>query len=443
LSPTQLIADYFGFASPTLTGSWRLETRQGFWTVFFRAGQLAGLNAPSPDTDLLSFLVELGQIETQNLTILRRAEREGLPPITLLNDILGGPSELATARRKHALYSLGRLLCEGVEAHSFSDASPPTWAQPLNVESLATPYVALRLQTSELLCSAFGDDLHRPVKLSRSNRVAVAALNLDREALSIARDLKNATPLHRLVAHSVSAQHAVIVYSVALTLLGAELLAFAGEPEPPTPRPMGISLAMPPTVRPPQASRLSDAVSLDVTLDISPGLLAELDEDPGAVEPLSPPIAPPSPVKQILVAESDRGDGAGATEAKDELPPVADAPSTGADLAEFFAHLDGKRMRSARAALDTLDLGDPLGALVGHFLDICDPENPNPDEAMNAALVGLQGFCADRPDHFVGPHLLARIYHRIGNANLANVFHQQALKLGPEEAVLRAWSPRS
>jgi hypothetical protein len=452
LDPTQLIADYFGFASPTLTGSWRLDTKAGPWTVFFRGGQIAGLNAPTPDSDLLAFLVDLGQIDHQNLNLLRRAEREGLPPITLLSDLLGGTSELDTGRRKHALYTIGRLFCEGVEGHSFSDAQPPSWAQPLGVDSQATPYVALRLQTPDLLRSAFRENLHRPVKLNRSNRVSVAALNLDREALAIARDLKTSQPLHQLIATSVSAQHAVVVYSVALTLTGAELLTFSGEPEPPSAKPQGISLAMPPTVRPPGSGASVESVSLDVTLDITPGMLTDLDESSQARAPMPPREETRSPVKQIAVAQEPI-----TAPADDVLPPVdtedtseaplvdrgepSEPPEQTGDLVAFFADLTEKRMHRARAARATLSFEPQLADLVDHYVAICDPQNPSPDEAMMAALSGLQIYLQDAPDRFMGPYLLARIYDRMGNNALANVFHKQALGLAPDEALLNAWSP--
>ena len=42
----QLIADYYSFASPTVTGQWRIQVDDQAWQLGFRGGELALFEAP-------------------------------------------------------------------------------------------------------------------------------------------------------------------------------------------------------------------------------------------------------------------------------------------------------------------------------------------------------------------------------------------------------------
>ena len=65
----------------------------------------------------------------------------------------------------------------------------------MGVDALALPYVALRLQPPERLGSAVSAMLNKAYRLNRNPKVPVAGLQLDREALSVAKQFTRAIRL--------------------------------------------------------------------------------------------------------------------------------------------------------------------------------------------------------------------------------------------------------
>ena len=271
----QLIADYYSFASPTVTGQWRIQVDDQAWQLGFQGGELALFEAPSPDHDLLSFLADIGAISESNLSILRSFQRSGREIDQALSEVVGGSAELLKLKRKHALHEIGRLLCLEACARTLA-----TWHRPgttLGVDALALPYVALRLQPPERLGSAVSAMLDKAYRLNRNPKVPVAGLQLDREALSVAKQFTRVIRLDSVegIKHGGAGADALVARATVLTLVGAGMLmeaepsaAPSSSPQAPpmsTPAPVGACASARPMERttaqpsqpPPRGERLA------------------------------------------------------------------------------------------------------------------------------------------------------------------------------------------
>ena len=416
----QLIADYYSFASPTVTGQWRIQVDDQAWQLGFRGGELALFEAPSPDHDLLSFLADIGAISESNLSILRSFQRSGREIDQALSEVVGGSAELLKLKRKHALHEIGRLLCLEASRADFSDLAPPG-STTLGVDALALPYVALRLQPPERLGSAVSAMLDKAYRLNRNPKVPVAGLQLDREALSVAKQFTRAIRLDSVegIKHGGAGADALVARATVLTLVGAGMLMEAEPSAAPSSSPQAPPMSTPAPV---ERVRVG-APPVERTT-------AKPSQPPPRGERLAMPTVKAAP------------EPAPASPSHEAPGPSEPAPALGrsdASVALFLDAIDSRLLTDAETMLDRLTVSEAQRKVLTDYLAANHPRSMDPGAAMSAALAGLQEFTEAHPSDHLGPLLLSRIYHGADNEALARVFAQQAQRLGGSTDEVMQW----
>ena len=434
----QLIADYYSFASPTVTGQWRVQVDGKAWQLGFRGGELVYFEAQDLEYDLLSFLHDISALSDSNLSVLRSFKSSGREIDQVLGELLGGADELLSLRRKHALHETGRLLCMDATRADFSDLAPQT-KQGLGIEALALPYIAFRLQPPEQLLGVLEPCRQRCYRLSRNPKIPVAGLQLDKEALSVAKEFTKPKVLNQLINGSRSGADALVAYATFLTLVGCEMLTEAepiedNEPAETTPQ---QSAAPVERIRPPSMNSGPRTQSEGIAR-MPTGVSAQPPAPAGGFERVStggferaptgeaPPIAEEtSAVEEVIEPVDDLG------------PPTLG--QTDATVALFLDAIDSRLLTDAETMLDRLDVHEDQRAILVDYLAANNPRSLDPGAAMTAALAGLQNFTEAHPDDHLGPLLLSRIYQGADNPALARVFAQQAQRLGGHTEEVIQW----
>ena len=438
----QLIADYYSFASPTVTGQWRVQVNGKSWQLGFRGGELVYFEAPDLESDLLSFLHDISALSESNLSVLRSFKSSGREIDQVLAELLGGPDELLALRRKHALHETGRLLCMDATRADFSDLAPQS-KQGLGLEALALPYIAFRLQPPQQLLAVLEPCRHRCYRLSRNPKIPVAGLQLDKEALSVAKEFTKPKLLNDLISSWRSGADALVAYSTFLTLLGCEMLSETEpvEAEQPVvfaeePAPAPVERIRPPSMNslPRTSSESVERMPTPISVQSAPAAGSIERGSAGGFERAptgeAPPIADETPSIEDTAAAA-------------AVPPEeADAPPVGqndATVALFLDAIDSRLLTDAETMLDRLEVHDDRRAILVDYLAANNPRSLDPGAAMTAALAGLQSFTEAHPDDHLGPLLLSRIYKGADNDALARVFAQQAERLGGHTDEVIQW----
>ena len=438
----QLIADYYSFASPTVTGQWRVQANDKAWQLGFRGGELVYFEAPDLDCDLLSFLHDISALSDSNLTILRSFKSSGREIDQVLAELLGGPDELLSLRRKHALHETGRLLCMEATRADFSDLAPQT-TQGLGLEALALPYIALRLQPPQQLLDVLAPCRERCYRLSRNPKIPVAGLQLDKEALSVAKEFTKPKVLNDLINGSRSGADALVAYATFLTLAGCEMLTETDPIEAEQPAPLAEEPSVAPVerIRPPSMNSLprtnSDGLErMPSNVSASPPLSSGDFErvSSGGFERAPTGEAPPISEDTSAIDEVANDDAASP---EPEVP--APLGQTDATVALFLDAIDSRLLTDAETMLHRLDIHEDQRAVLVDYLAANNPRSVDPGAAMTAALAGLQNFTEAHPDDHLGPLLLSRIYNGADNPALARVFAQQAQRLGGHTEEVIQW----
>jgi len=425
-SALQLITKYYRFASPTLTGLWRVQTENQAWQLAFRGGQLVDFESAAGTSDFADFLLDVGAIGSANHTLLRAVTTRGSELMRMIAEVVGGSAALLRLRRQHALHRIGALLCKDDTSDSFS-ATPVDVQGTLELDALAIPYLALRLQPPERLQGALAGWQGRKVRLQRNPDIPVAGLCLDREALNVAREFTQPRDVAEVIAQHSAGAEALVSQAAALTLLGCQMLVETDEvAAAPAPAPQP-PLAQPPRISPSAMNR--KVPSLGVTR--IPGGRELTDEN----QP--PPTLPMDPT-----APDDTGQFE--TMATGTAPPVSDTGEIFEEpkvpsVDEFLDTIDRRLITDAEASLDQMNEPEHRIAVLRDYLNANSPRHGDPGGAMSDALAGLQKFTTEHPDDHLGPLLLSRLYENADNAALAQVFGSQAKRLAPEAPEVANW----
>ncbi|MDE0882052.1 MAG: hypothetical protein OSB21_05610 [Myxococcota bacterium] len=408
----QLIADYYAFASPSVTGQWRVQVQGDAWQLGFRGGELVFFDTPVGDSDLLGFLLDIGRISESNLQVLR-----GFPPDgardAVISDLVGGSEKLLDLRRKHALHAIGHLLCRDVDRADFSDLSPQQ-TRGLGLEALALPYIALRLQAPEVLQEKLAQHVQAHYRLSRNTRIPVAGLQLDREALNIAKQFTKPNSMAAVIKANSAGAEALVTYATLLTLLGCDMLCKTEA----TPQEYVESPKIAPQerIRPPSMKIpiRRDAEGFErMPTGTAPPIDSVPVRDSVPVAAPAPPAAPPAPAPRRASKE--------------------------VSVAALLRSLDNKTMTDAETMLETLEESEQRKDILRDFINANDPNSTDPGGAMIAALGGLQAFTEAKPEDHLGPLLLSRIYAGADNPALAKIFAEQAQRLGGHTQEVADW----
>ncbi len=426
----QLIADYYAFASPAITGQWRVQVQGQIWQLGFRGGELVCLETPAGEHDLLSFLHEVGSISESNLSVLRAfPESDESRRDQVLAELVGSSDALIQLRRKHALHSIGHMFCLEADRNDFSSL-PPTDVTGMGLEALALPYIALRLQPPEQLHASLGDAVNQAFRLSRNPKIPVAGLQLDHEALNVAKLFTKPKSMDAVInGHSRGAE-ALVTYATVLTLLGCEMLCPAElsevEEKPLSSPPQ---MAAQPRVRPP---------------NLKPGSSFDADGFERVPTGVAPPIAMDPPADKKDEDEGfERVDTGVAPPIDDEGAVAAEAkpPRTDATIARFLEVIDANLITDAETMLERLDVSAARKSVLGDYLNAQNPRNPDRGQAMTVALTGLQEFTDKNPEDHLGALLLSRIYDGAENPAMAKIFAEQAQRLGGHTDEVSNWKP--
>jgi hypothetical protein len=400
----QLIADYYAFASPAITGQWRVQAKERIWQLGFRGGQLVSLEAPAGEGDLLSFLKEVGSLSGSNLSVLRAFPTHGRERNQVLAELVGGAEKLSSLRRKHALHSIGEMLCSTASRTDFSDL-PPQDTGSLGVDALALPYIALRLQPPERLHASLGDAFDQVFRLSRNPKIPVAGLQLDREALNIAKQFTKPKAMAAVVEDNSHGAEALVTYATILTLLGCEMLCAA--------KPSEISEAPRPVPQPEPQTRVRPP-----SLSTAP----QVDDD--GFERVATGVAPPI----------------------EDAPPTATVEPVTTEveltIAAVLKSVDAKLLTDAETILERLDILADKKRILSDYIACNNPLHPDRGNAMIVALSGLQEFTDSHPQDHLGPLLLSRIYDGAENPVMAKIFADQAQRLGGHTDEVNSWTPK-
>jgi len=433
-SAVQLIADYYAFASPSVTGQWRVQVGGNAWQLGFRGGELVSFDPPELDGDLLSFLHDISALSSSNLSVLRSFKSSGRETFQVLAELVGGGDELLILRRKHALHTIGRLLCMDATRSDFSDIAPES-TTGLGVDALALPYIAFRLQPPEALRSALEPHLDRCYRLSRNPKIPVAGLQLDKEALTVAKEFSKPNGLQSVLDGLVGGSEAVVAYATFLTLMGCEMLSEAKQSEEAAAPRQAPSAAPVERIRPPSLmggsrtggdgfERVPTGVSPPISPDEMPRTQVSTEGFERAKTGEAPPIAEDEAASFDAQALADDGPGLGQTDAT---------------IALFLDAIDSRLLTDAETMADRLEVSPDRRSVLMDYLAANDPRSTDPGAAMTSALAGLQDFTERHPDDHLGPLLLSRIYNGADNSALAKVFAQQAQRLGGHTEEVVQW----
>lgn len=433
-SAVQLIADYYAFASPSVTGQWRVQVEGNAWQLGFRGGELVSFDPPELEGDLLSFLHDISALSDSNLSVLRSFRSSGRETDQVLAELVGGSEELLGLRRKHALHAIGRLLCRDATRADFSDLAPQS-SSVLGVEALALPYIAFRLQPPEALRSALEPYLARCYRLSRNPKIPVAGLQLDKEALSVAKEFTKPKVLQSVLNGLVGGSETVVAYATFLTLLGCEMLCEAEQSDEIAAPSEAPSAPPVERIRPPSMmggtrlggdgfERVSAGISPPITPDEMPRIQANTEGFERAPTGEAPPIAEEEAAPFDTQSLADEGPGLGQTDAT---------------IALFLDAIDSRLLTDAETMADRLEVSPDQRSVLMDYLAANDPRGTDPGAAMTSALAGLQEFTERHPDDHLGPLLLSRIYNGADNPALAKVFAQQAQRLGGHTEEVVQW----
>jgi hypothetical protein len=401
----QLIADYYAFASPSVTGQWRVQLEGHSWELGFRGGELITFDTAEGEHDLLGFLLDIGRISESNLQVLRGFPKDRARD-AVISDLVGGPEKLIELRRKHALHMIGRLLCLDVDRADFSDLSPQQ-SRGLGLEALALPYVALRLQAPEVLRAKLEKHIKAHYRLSRNTRIPVAGLQLDREALNIAKQFTKPNSMDAVIKGNSAGAEALITYATLITLLGCDMLCET-EANPPapvqSPKPATQERIRPPAMKAP-VRRDSEGFERMPT-GTAPPIRSNAEED---FVPAAAPAPAPAPARKEV------------------------------SIAQLLRSIEDKALADAETMLEGLQEPEQRKAILRDFINANDPNSTDPGSAMINALGGLQAFTEAAPDDHLGPLLLSRIYAGADNPALAKIFADQAQKLGGHTQEVADW----
>ena len=178
----QLIADYYSFASPTVTGQWRIQVDDQAWQIGFRGGELASVRGARADHDLLSFLHDISALSESNLSCCVHSNRSGREIDQALSEVVGGSAELLISASQACAPRDGRLLCMNATRADFSDLAP----QNTTLVSTPSPCPTWRFRLQPPRAARKRRQRHARqscYRLSRNPKVPVAGLQLDKEAL--------------------------------------------------------------------------------------------------------------------------------------------------------------------------------------------------------------------------------------------------------------------
>ena len=374
--------------------------------------------------------------------MLRSFKSSGREIDQVLAELLGGADELLSLRRKHALHETGRLLCMDATRADFSDLAPQN-TQGLGLEALALPYIALRLQPPQQLLDVLEPCRARCYRLSRNPKIPVAGLQLDKEALSVAKEFTRPKVLNNLINGPRSGADALVAYATFLTLLGCEMLTEADPIESDEQRSSTEDTSAAPVerIRPPSMNSLPRTLSESVER-MPTGISAQPPSSPGTFERVSTggferaPTGEAPPIAEEIPAVEEPP--AAVVESSEDVAPPS-LGQTDATVALFLDAIDSRLLTDAETMLNRLDVHEDRRAILVDYLAANNPRSLDPGAAMIAALDGLQNFTEAHPDDHLGPLLLSRIYNGADNPALARVFAQQAQRLGGHTEEVLQW----